>query len=92
MHAVPGFRVRVFGWPETWRVVPASAGGRWRFTLILARGSAGRTAPPFLSRTEWEADELADGLATVKEEIRDLAARVHRRAFLVDEEPEETDD
>jgi hypothetical protein len=89
MHSVPGFRVRVFGWPETWRVAPARAGARWSFSLALAPGSAGRISPPFLTRTAWEADEIADGLAFIKEEIRDRAGLTQRRVFLVDEEPED---
>ena len=92
MHPVPGFRVRVFGWPETWRVMPRQVGGRWSFSLVLAPRSAGRAAPPFLARTEWEAPEIADGLALIKDEIRDRAELAQRRVFLVDEEPEDLED
>jgi len=89
LHPIPGFRVRVFGWSETWRVKPVQEGGGWRFSLVLAPGSAGRTSPPFLPRTEWEATEIADGLALIKDEIRARAELAQRRVFLVDEEPED---
>lgn len=85
----PGVRVRIFGWPETWRVIPQRHGDGWRFRIALAKGSPGRATPPFLERTEWTAPDLPDGLAMIKEEIRERAARVRRRAFLVDEEPED---
>lgn len=91
MHPVPGFRVRVFGWPETWRVAPAPRGAHWRFRIEPAPGSPGRIAPPFLGRTEWTAEHLPDGLASIKEEIRELAAKAHLRVFLVDEEAEDLD-
>jgi hypothetical protein len=86
---VPGVRVRVFGWPETWRVVPEPTDDGWRFRLVLAPGSSGRAAPPFVERTEWTAPDLPGGLALVKDEIRELAERARKRAFLVDEEPED---
>jgi hypothetical protein len=86
--SVPGVRVRVFGWSETWRVAPARSDGGWKFRIVLARDSApGRATPPFLRRTSWEADDLAAGLASIKEEIRRDAAAARKRAFLVDEEP-----
>ena len=58
MAETPGVRVRVFGWSETWRVVPERDGERWRFRIVLDARSTGRAAPPFLERTEWTADEL----------------------------------
>ena len=61
----------------------------WTFRLVLARGSVGRAKPPFLERTTWEAPDLPDGLARVKEEIRKRADLARKRAFLVDEEPED---
>jgi hypothetical protein len=91
MRAHPGFRVRVFGWPETWRVAPAPDGAAWRFEIRLAPGSPGRAVPPFLSRTEWSAIRLLDGLASIKAEIRERAGRASRRVFLVDEEPEDVE-
>ena len=62
--------MRVFGWPETWRVVPEGhPEGGWRFRIVLAPGSPGREAPPFLERTEWRSEDLPGGLAEVKDEI-----------------------
>ena len=85
----PGVRVRVFGWPETWRVIPEPTAEGWRFRITLAKGSPGRAKPPFLERTEWASDDLPGGLDLVKDEIRERAARARKRAFLVDEEPED---
>ena len=82
--------MRVFGWPETWRVVPEGhPEGGWRFRIVLAPGSPGREVPPFLERTEWRSEDLPGGLAEVKDEIRERAERIRKRAFLVDEEPED---
>ena len=92
MAETPGVRVRVFGWSETWRVVPERDGERWRFRIVLDARSTGRAAPPFLERTEWTADELVGGLDEVKAEIRSQAEAARRRAFLVDEEEEEEEE
>jgi hypothetical protein len=70
-------------------VAPVREGGGWILSIVLAPGSAGRAAPPFLARTRWEAAEIADGLALAKDEIRERAALAQRRVFLVDEEPED---
>lgn len=87
MSETPGFRVRVFGWSETWRVAPTPAGGGWRLAVVLAPDSApGRAVPPFLQRTEWNAPDLQAGLALAKEEIRRDAEAVRKRAFIVDED------
>ena len=89
MKQTPGFRVRVFGWSETWRVAPTRTETGWDFRLELARDSApGRSAPPFLKRTQWTADELAAGLESIRAEIRRDAEAMRKRAFLVDEDPE----
>lgn len=86
---LPGVRLRVFGWPETWRVIPERCPGGFRFHVRLERGSPGRAAPPFLERTEWRAPELQGGLTAVKEEIRERATLARKRAFLVDETEED---
>ncbi|MGD8376567.1 MAG: hypothetical protein PVF68_10550 [Acidobacteriota bacterium] len=86
---LPGLRLRVFGWPETWRVIPEPCDDGYRFHVRLERGSPGRATPPFLERTEWRAPELRGGLAAVKEEIRERAALARKRAFLVDETEED---
>lgn len=85
----PGVRLRVFGWPETWRVVPRATEDGWEFRLELAAGSTGRDRPPFLERSEWTAPDLPDGLALVKDEIRRRAVGARKRAFLVDEDDED---
>jgi hypothetical protein len=88
--STPGFRVRVFGWSETWRVAPARSGSGWTFRIVLARDSApGRAVPPFLHHTSWEDGNLAKGLAAIKDEIRRDASAARKRAFLVDEGPED---
>jgi len=69
--------------------MPAREGAGWAFSIVLAPGSSGRAAPPFLARTRWEAVDIADGLALIKDEIRDRAGLAQRRVFLVDEEPED---
>jgi hypothetical protein len=69
--------------------MPVRVGAGWTFSIALAPGSSGRAAPPFLARTSWEAAEIADGLALIKDEIRDRAGLAQRRVFLVDEEPED---
>jgi hypothetical protein len=90
MKQTPGFRVRVFGWSETWRVAPGKTDTGWEFHLVLAEDSApGRSAPPFLKRTHWTADELAAGLESIRTEIRCDAEALRKRVFLVDEDPEE---
>ena len=90
MKQTPGFRVRVFGWSETWRVAPGRTDTGWEFHLVLATDSApGRNAPPFLERTHWTADDLAAGLESIRVEIRQAAETMRKRAFLVDEDPEE---
>ncbi len=92
MPEPPSFRVRVFGWSETWRVAPAKTDTGWEFHLSLASDSApGRSAPPFLKRTHWTADHLEEGLESIRAEIRRDAEAVRKRVFLVDEEPEESD-
>jgi hypothetical protein len=89
MSEAPGVRLRVFGWSETWRVVPSRTGEGWEFRIALAADSApGRQVPPFLRQTHWAADDLARGLESVKAEIRRDAAAARKRAFLVDEDPE----
>ena len=85
----PGVRLRVFGWPETWRVIPEQTDEGWRFRIALAPDSPGRATPPFLERTEWTSSDLSAGLALIKDEIRERAAFLRKRAFLVDEEPED---
>jgi len=89
MARIPGVRLRVFGWPETWRIVPQSFHSRWSIRIQLAEDSSGRPVPPFLDRSEWIADDLDDALSKIKEEIRNLAQMANRRAFMVDEEPED---
>ena len=89
MARIPGVRVRVFGWPETWRIVPQPFDRRFSFRIELAKDSTGRPVPPFLDRTEWIADDLDEALSKIKEEIRDRAQLANRRAFMVDEQPED---
>jgi hypothetical protein len=87
MTGPPGFRVRVFGWSETWRVAPSQGPGGWVFRITLAPDSApGREVPPFLNKARWTAEDLARGLRTVKDEIRRDAEAARKRAFLVDED------
>ena len=86
----PSGVLRVFGWSETWRVAPGRTETGWEFHLVLAADSApGRSAPPFLKRTHWTADELAAGLESIRMEIRRDAEAMRKRAFLVDEDPVE---
>ena len=90
MKQTPGFRVRVFGWSETWRVAPRETHTGWEFHLELAPDSApGRDAPPFLHQTHWTSKELEAGLESIKAEVRHNAEAMRKRAFLVDEDPEE---
>ena len=91
MAIITGVRVRVFGWSETWRIVPEPVGDRWTFRIGLIEGSTGMAAPQFLERTEWTDEDRARGLARIKEEIRERAELANRRAFMVDEEPEDLD-
>jgi len=89
MNETLGFPVRVFGWSETWRVAPATTQTGWEFHLVLAGDSApGRSAPPFLKRTHWIADDLEKGLESIREEIRHSAETMRKRVFLVDEDPD----
>ena len=82
--------MRVFGWSETWRVAIDGDDDGWRFRIALAPDSTpGRDVPPFLRRTDWEADDLEEGLAAVKADIRRDAEAVRKRVFLVDEGPDD---
>lgn len=86
MKETPGFRLRVFGWSETWRVAPEETETGWKFRISLAPDSVpGREVPPFLRQTEWSAASLDQGMALAKEEIRRDAETVRKRAFIVDE-------
>jgi hypothetical protein len=90
MKPIQGFRLRVFGWSETWRIAPRKTDHGWEFHLALAADSApGRDAPPFLHQTHWTSNELEAGLEAIKAEIRHNAEAMRKRAFLVDEDPEE---
>ena len=89
MPRTPGVRLRVFGWSETWRIIPEPAGNGWSFRIGLDTRSFGREVPPFLEVTEWTAGDLSEGLARIKEEIRQRAAFARKRAFMVDEESED---
>jgi len=89
---IPGVRLRVFGWPETWRVVPARRDPGWSFRIVLLPETPGRALPPFLTRADWTHADLAEGLRAVKDDIRRQAETARRRAFLVDEEPEDLED
>ena len=82
----PGFRLRVFGWSETWRVAPTRTEQGWSLHILLAPDSVpGRAVPPFLQQTEWTGTDLVQVLALAKDEIRRDAEALRKRAFIVDE-------
>ncbi len=86
MKETDGFRLRVFGWPETWRLAPAQTETGWNFRILPAPDSVpGREVPPFLRQTEWTASRLDEGIAMAKQEIRRDAEAVRKRVFIVDE-------